>query len=878
MTCSCIAQAHKQLADKLAYFTTAQSADNWYRFATCGLLYYPFLLPSVYRLARPSARGCDRTHHSVVAGGSNSPLSGSRREQLTTQCDQCTASFACVARLTVHRKSVHEPRQYKCDQCLKTFQTKHHLLRHAFIHTENKPFSCPYCKYSCNTQGNITKHVKHKSLMESKSCKIKPEWIEKGEKVTEQYLKDLSAKLGQDVTLDGLRTQLLQRQKITEKESEEAKMKRLSRVQRREHSYHAKKLSSSVKNEVSISNEDSGSSSVVVELDSNIMTFPVGETDGSIYQIVPSTDNMQFIHVQAESFTQPNDVHQSFNPLVLSSELMKAHIYQMVNGDAIHLCVDGPIADPSTLQVNVKDSDDNKTLDMNRDEYLSDDVSLKDKENVDNTVVVIINTQNTSHSLLESKSLPSQGLPKSKSLPSQGLPESKSLQSQGLPESKSLQSQGLPESNSLQSQDLPKSKSLPSQGLPKSKSLPSQGLPKSKSLPSQGLPESNSLQSQGRQESKSLQSQDLPKSKSLPSQGLPESNSLPSQGLPESKSLQSQGLPESKSLPSQGLPESKSLPSQGLPKSKSLPSQGLPKSKRLPSQGLPESNSLQSQGLPESNSLQFQDLPKSKSLPSQGRQESKSLPSQGRQESNSLLSQGRQESKSLQSKGLPENKSLQSQGCQESNSLLSQGCQESNSLLSQGRQESKSLQSKGLQENKIGIIQICQIQLIYHRARKLSNAGSPACTYLSSVNSSGNCIKNKTLGWFDIVMSTRIDACRCPIVRFVIGRSFRQRKIAPVDGKCCHPVLCSHQEPGVLARLPRPRHVLLDIPSGNGKLPLLTVDAVTCLVVSDVPRCDLSWHSQGPGVVWSSCSCPEMCPRTMYAIAVALTPHVVVDS
>nr|CAD7606090.1 unnamed protein product [Timema genevievae] len=76
------------------------------------------------------------------------------------RCDQCTASFACVARLTVHRKSVHEPRQYKCDQCLKTFQTKHHLLRHAFIHTENKPFSCPYCKYSCNTQGNITKHVK----------------------------------------------------------------------------------------------------------------------------------------------------------------------------------------------------------------------------------------------------------------------------------------------------------------------------------------------------------------------------------------------------------------------------------------------------------------------------------------------------------------------------------------------------------------------------------------------------------------------------------------------------------------------------------------------------------------------------------------------
>nr|CAD7407603.1 unnamed protein product [Timema cristinae] len=300
------------------------------------------------------------------------------------RCDQCPASFACVARLTVHRKSVHEPRQYKCDQCLKTFQTKHHLLRHAVIHTENKPFS-------------------HKSLMESKSCKIKPEWIEKGEKVTEQYLKDLSAKLGQDVTLDGLRTQLLQRQKMTEKETEEAKMKRLSRVQRREHSYHAKKLSSSVKNEVRISNEDSGSSSVGVELDSNIMTFPVGESDGSIYQIVPSSDNMQFIHVQADYFTQSNDVHQSFNPLVLSSEghdneLMKAHIYQMVNGDAIHLCVDGPIADPSTLQVNVKDSDDNKTLDMNRDEYSSDDVSLEDKEKVDNTVVVIINTQNTSHS------------------------------------------------------------------------------------------------------------------------------------------------------------------------------------------------------------------------------------------------------------------------------------------------------------------------------------------------------------------------------------------------------------------------------------------------------------------------------------------------
>lgn len=67
---------------------------------------------------------------------------------------------------------------------------------------------------------------------------MKPEWVEKGQRVTEQYLQDLSTKLGRTVTLDELRERENEKQKRINDEAEQAKIKRMNRILTPEHSYH----------------------------------------------------------------------------------------------------------------------------------------------------------------------------------------------------------------------------------------------------------------------------------------------------------------------------------------------------------------------------------------------------------------------------------------------------------------------------------------------------------------------------------------------------------------------------------------------------------------------------------------------------------------
>lgn len=69
---------------------------------------------------------------------------------------------------------------------------------------------------------------------------MNPEWIEKGQRVTEQYLKDLSTKLGRSVTLDELRARENEKQKRINDEAEQAKIKRMNRIHAPEHSYHSR--------------------------------------------------------------------------------------------------------------------------------------------------------------------------------------------------------------------------------------------------------------------------------------------------------------------------------------------------------------------------------------------------------------------------------------------------------------------------------------------------------------------------------------------------------------------------------------------------------------------------------------------------------------
>ncbi|XP_049937965.1 zinc finger protein 836-like isoform X3 [Schistocerca serialis cubense] len=162
------------------------------------------------------------------------------------RCDKCSASFACSARLTVHQKSVHGPRTYQCSTCSKAFQTKHHLERHQVIHTKKRPFKCPYCSYSCNAQGNMIKHVrtvhgrldfsyrryKRQQLQQKGVLPTvpDPEWVGRGEEVSQQYLEKLSEKLGRKITVKELREKESHRERTQSTTSKYRKLNTASKA------------------------------------------------------------------------------------------------------------------------------------------------------------------------------------------------------------------------------------------------------------------------------------------------------------------------------------------------------------------------------------------------------------------------------------------------------------------------------------------------------------------------------------------------------------------------------------------------------------------------------------------------------------------------
>ncbi|GFG33559.1 hypothetical protein Cfor_03455 [Coptotermes formosanus] len=343
------------------------------------------------------------------------------------RCEQCESSFACLARLTVHRKSVHEPRKFPCSQCHKTFQTKHHLLRHTVIHTKVKPFSCPFCTYLCNTQGNMTKHVKiihnmphfsYRKYKADQECEafsnnqVNPEWVEKGQRVTEQYLKDLSTKLGRNVTLDELRARENERQKRINDEAEQAKIKRMNRIHTPEHSYHSRlgKMASlnsktepvklegeeivdpttlilqvAAQNADSfvdiVNNEDLSATPHIVQVDllSGICNSS-SESETSQVTVAPHLvqmlsgidsdenpkSNTQVIHIQTSDALEETEVEESgeFETVILSNDgegndYVAGRIYELVSGQNLRLCLNAEFieaGDGNTVQVLQQES------------------------------------------------------------------------------------------------------------------------------------------------------------------------------------------------------------------------------------------------------------------------------------------------------------------------------------------------------------------------------------------------------------------------------------------------------------------------------------------------------------------------------------------
>ena len=88
---------------------------------------------------------------------------------------------------------------------------------------------------------NLCLFLRYKAEQESdtSSNEVNPEWVEKGQKAMEEYLKDLSTKLGRNVTLEELKEKESEKQKRLHEEAEQAKIKRLNRIHAPEHSYHS---------------------------------------------------------------------------------------------------------------------------------------------------------------------------------------------------------------------------------------------------------------------------------------------------------------------------------------------------------------------------------------------------------------------------------------------------------------------------------------------------------------------------------------------------------------------------------------------------------------------------------------------------------------
>ncbi|KAJ9576410.1 hypothetical protein L9F63_006722 [Diploptera punctata] len=380
---------------------------------------------------------------------------------------ECDSSFACHARLTVHRKSVHGPRQHTCIHCNKTFQTKHHLLRHGVIHTKEKPFSCPYCNYSCNTQGNMIKHVKtihhlpqfsyKKYKADQDSCnKINPEWVEKGQKFTEQYLKDLSAKLGRNVTLEELKAKESEKQKKINEEAEQAKIKRMNRIQTPEHSYHSRvnktviSKSETVQIEAdvdpsalilqvaaqdadnfadSLNDADESSQSQIIQVDllsgMDNAEPAVSESSDVLPQIVQmlsniNTDSSKVIHIQTSNqahATKVDNKNEEYDTVILSggenTELTAAQIYELISGQNVRFCLNAELFDAangSTIQILQEESSTSEKKEESCDIGENSEKTIENPEHIltdkdiingdTNTVVVIINPEQTQENVL----------------------------------------------------------------------------------------------------------------------------------------------------------------------------------------------------------------------------------------------------------------------------------------------------------------------------------------------------------------------------------------------------------------------------------------------------------------------------------------------
>ncbi len=105
-----------------------------------------------------------RGHPTSPSSGSRQP-SGSSRPK-TNKCNLCGHSFAQIADLRKHQRTVHEGlRPFQCDLCHKSFGEKGNLSKHRkSVHFNERPFQRHVCGSAFAFKDGLARHVQVRPL------------------------------------------------------------------------------------------------------------------------------------------------------------------------------------------------------------------------------------------------------------------------------------------------------------------------------------------------------------------------------------------------------------------------------------------------------------------------------------------------------------------------------------------------------------------------------------------------------------------------------------------------------------------------------------------------------------------------------------------
>ncbi|GLH06742.1 Uncharacterized protein GBIM_12191 [Gryllus bimaculatus] len=250
-------------------------------------------------------------------------------------------------------------------------------------------------------------HIRYKADQQVDSdCKaVKSEWIEKGEKLTTEYLKDLSKKLGREVTLVELKEREAEKNRRLTEDVDQVK-KRHCRKQ--EHDYHSKV---GPEDDEQLEEEADEPTAVLLSVAQEPTSTSCGNIVGNPIPGLSQTHVLQGVTINRNTNTQRTLFIQTPRETdiqsVLSDKVQKDCCIETpsISGqNSIQFCVNEqmPLDDQvpfhviyhSTPQQSSNNSQENVSYDLNNSKYINNFnfVEVKGDATSNPTVVVIINT------------------------------------------------------------------------------------------------------------------------------------------------------------------------------------------------------------------------------------------------------------------------------------------------------------------------------------------------------------------------------------------------------------------------------------------------------------------------------------------------------